>query len=103
MVRDPEPRGSLEVRVAARSQLSEASLASERQARINNATGSQPPEADLGSDGLETMVPRLPEPFSDLGSHMPLGLEPMKVDELDPPREGPYYPAPGVLRQRCPP
>jgi hypothetical protein len=52
-----EPAGSPEVGVAAGSQLPEASLAPERQAGPDNATGSQPPEASSGPGDLEATTP----------------------------------------------
>jgi hypothetical protein len=63
--------GSPGVRVAAESKLPKASSAFESQGGTNSATAPQHPEA-----------------FSDLGSHEPLGSEPMEVDELDPPGRG---------------
>jgi hypothetical protein len=55
-------------------------------------------EADSGPSTLEATTPRQPEAFSHPEGHRPLGPEPMEVDEPDPPGEGPYCPAPGVLR-----
>jgi hypothetical protein len=81
---DPEPAGSLEVGVASRSQLLEASLAPKHQVGLDNATRSQPPEANSGPDDLEADGPRLPEAFSGPGSHGLPGPEPMEVDEPDP-------------------
>jgi hypothetical protein len=49
---------------------------------LDNATGSQPPEANSGLDDLEATAPRSLEAFSGPRSH---GPEPMKVDEPDPP------------------
>jgi hypothetical protein len=50
---DPEPAGSPKVGVASRSQLLEASLAPKHQVGLDNATRSQPPEANSGPDDLE--------------------------------------------------
>jgi hypothetical protein len=81
---DPKLVGSPKVGVAAGSQLLEASPTPERQAGPNNATGSQPPEANSGPGDLDATMPRPPEAFLDPGSHGPSGPLPMEVDEPDP-------------------
>jgi hypothetical protein len=55
-----ELAGSPEVGVTGGSQLLEASLAPERQAGLDNATGSQPLEANLGLGDLEATAPPPP-------------------------------------------
>jgi hypothetical protein len=72
----PESAGSPEVGVAAGSQLPEASLAPERQAGPDNATGSQPLEASSGPGDLESTAPRPPRHFWVLGATGPQGLSP---------------------------
>jgi hypothetical protein len=52
-----EPVWSPKVGLAAGSQLPEASLAPELQARPDNATGSQPPEASSGPSDLDATTP----------------------------------------------
>jgi hypothetical protein len=69
----PEPTGSPEVGVAAGSQLQEASLAPERQARPDNATGSHPLEASSGPGNLESTAPRPPVAFLGPRSDGPSG------------------------------
>jgi hypothetical protein len=61
------------------------SLVPERQAGLDSAAGSQPPEASSGPSDLEATVPRPPEAFSSPGSHKPSRPQPMEVDEPDPP------------------
>jgi hypothetical protein len=53
----PKPVWSPEVGLVARSQLLEASLAPERQARPDNATGSRPLEASSGPSNLDATAP----------------------------------------------
>jgi hypothetical protein len=73
---DSKPAGSPNVGVAAGSQLPEVSLAPERQARPDNVTRSQPPEANSGSDDLKYVAPWPPEEFSGPGSYSPRGVSP---------------------------
>jgi dsDNA-binding SOS-regulon protein len=81
----PEPVENPKVGVVAGSQLSKASLASERHAGPDNTSRSQLPEASSGLDDLEATAPQPPKTFLGPGSHGPSGPEPMEVDEPDPP------------------
>jgi hypothetical protein len=56
---DSEPARSPKVGVTAGSQLAEASLAPERQEKLDNATGSQPLEVNSGPSDLKATMPPL--------------------------------------------
>jgi hypothetical protein len=84
MVQDPKPAGSPKVGVVAGCQLTEASLAPKSQAGPDNATRSEPPEANSDPGNLKATVPWSPEAFSSPGSHGPSEPEPKEVDEPDP-------------------